>query len=80
MILTTYYILRIAKNTTSILLALPVIPISIWILWTCDRVIEMVKLGMYEEAKVKLLPPIVASFLLTSRIGGILLLLGYLMI
>ncbi|GEM_PF-2784598 len=79
-ILVLYYIFRISKSLWSSLPALPIIPISIWIFWTSDKIAEMVKLGMYEEAKIKLLPPIVASLLLTSRIGGILLLLGYLMI
>ncbi len=59
---------------------LPVILIAIWIFKTSEDVAEMVRLGMYEEAKNKLLPPIVAAIVLVSRIGGILLLLGYLMI
>ncbi len=73
-----YYTSRVGVEKA--LPVLPVILIAVWIFKTSEDVVEMVKLGMYEEAKNKLIPPIVAAIVLVSRIGGILLLLGYLMI
>ncbi len=59
---------------------LPVIIIALYVFKASDDAVELIRLGMYEEAKNKLLPAIVAAIVLVSRIGGILLLLGYLML
>lgn len=63
---------------------LPILLISAYIFKASEDSAEMVKLGMYEEAKNKLIVPMAASLILGwvgnyfMIVGGLLLLLGYL--
>ncbi|WP_087037711.1 hypothetical protein [Thermococcus litoralis] len=59
-----------------ILLAIPFAILGYWIFKRSEECVELIENKEYKKAKDKLLVPAIIALILTSRVGGILMLLG----
>ncbi|MBO8174359.1 MAG: hypothetical protein H0Z18_03790 [Thermococcus sp.] len=59
-----------------IIFAIPLMFLGYWIYKRSEEVITLIEEGRYKEAKDKLIVPMVVALILTSRLGGILMLIG----
>jgi len=59
-----------------IVLAIPFAILGYWILRRSEEAIELIENKEYKKAKDKLLIPAIIALILTSRVGGILMLLA----
>ncbi|KPU62883.1 membrane protein [Thermococcus sp. EP1] len=59
-----------------VLFAVPFAILGFWIYNRANECIELIENGEYKKAKDKLLIPAIIALILTSRVGGILMLLG----
>jgi len=63
-----------------ILFAIPFAILGYWIYKRTEGCTEFIENGEYKKAKDKLLIPAIIALILTSRVGGILMLLGLILL
>jgi len=63
-----------------ILFAIPFAILGYWIYKRTEECTEFIENGEYKKAKDKLLIPAIIALILTSRVGGILMLLGLILL
>ena len=63
-------------TVVGIVIAIPLMILGYWIYRRTEEVVELIERGEYKKAKDNLIIPMVIALILTSRIGGILMLIG----
>lgn len=63
-----------------IIIGLPLVVLGIWIYRRVEDAIALVDEGRYRDAKDRLLIPSILALILTSRLGGALMLIGLILL
>ncbi|NJE04892.1 hypothetical protein E3E36_01745 [Thermococcus sp. M36] len=59
-----------------IVIAVPLLILAWWIYKRSSEAVDLAEMGRYREARDKVIVPAVVALILTSRVGGILMLIG----